>query len=292
MFDFSTPLASAWINRKNFDTSARRAARERVADLSPAVVITGASRGIGLALAQVFHAAGHTVVLIARNETELMTAAQSFEPSATARVLTLALDVTAPNAESQLDDGLARAGCYLDTLVNNAAIGVSGRFDQNPLQDIDNLVAINVAALTRLTRHALPGMIARGSGGILNIASLGGAVPGPYQAAYYASKAYVMSLTEALASEAGGLGVRISLVAPGPVATSFHENMGADRALYRILLPECSPARVAAIAYRGFQLGQRLIVPGITNRFFYLALRLLPHPISVTLTGWLLRNPK
>ena len=119
--------------------------------------------------------------------------------------------------------------------------------------------------MTRLTRTALPDMIARQRGGILNVASLGAYVPGPNQAAYYASKSYVVSLTEAIASEASGQGVRVSALAPGPVDTRFHHDMGADRSLYRLVLPSMTPDRVARSAYRGFMFGQRVIVPGIFN---------------------------
>ena len=292
MFDYLSAIPAAWINRKNLDTPDRNAARAAVAHLKPAVLIVGGSRGIGLALANEFYAHDHTIVLIARDGTELAAAARSIGADASAPVFTLAIDVTSPDAIDQLDGGLQRFGCYLDILVNNAAVGVSGPFEESAPHDIDHLVAINIAALTRLTRYALPGMLARGRGGILNIASLGGAVPGPNQAAYYASKAFVMSLTEAIASEVSGRGVRVSVVAPGPVGTGFHSAMGAQNAWYRTLLPECSPDSVAKIGYRGFTLGQRIIVPGILYRLFYLALRMLPHPISVPLTGWLLKNPK
>ena len=133
-------------------------------------------------------------------------------------------------------------------------------------------------------------MLARGRGGVLNVASLGGVIPGPYQAAYYASKAYVLSLSEALASETSGSGVRVTVIAPGPIATAFHANMGAEAARYRTLLPELSPEHVAASAYRAFTLGQRVVVPGIMYRLFFIALRMLPHASTVRLTGWLLKN--
>jgi short-subunit dehydrogenase len=133
-------------------------------------------------------------------------------------------------------------------------------------------------------------MMSRGRGGILNIASLGGYAPGPHQAAYYASKAYVLSLTEALAAEASGLGVRICVVAPGPVETGFHADMGAEHALYRQLLPSMTPEQVAASAYRGFRFGRRVVIPGVFNRLLFTSLKVLPHPISVPLVGLLLKN--
>ena len=181
-------------------------------------------------------------------------------------------------------------GCYPDILVNNAAMGLSGPFTRQTAEQLDALIALNIAALTRMTRHALPGMIARGQGGIINVASFGGYVPGPHQAAYYASKAYVLSLSEAIASETSGLGVRITAIAPGPVATGFHADMHAEQANYRLFLPELSAERIARSGYRAFTLGQRVSVPGLLYRLFFVGLRAMPHPISVPLTGWLLKN--
>lgn len=143
-------------------------------------------------------------------------------------------------------------------------------------------------SLTRMMRAALPPMRARGTGGILNVASLGGMTPGPYQAAYYASKAFVISLTEAVGHEVRGEGVRIAVVAPGPVETNFHAAMGAEGAFYRAIVPSASPEAVARSAYRGFMLGRRVIVPGILGTASALALRLLPHALSVPMVGRLL----
>jgi short-subunit dehydrogenase len=131
-------------------------------------------------------------------------------------------------------------------------------------------------------------MRARRQGGILNVASLGGAVPGPYQAVYYASKAYILSLTEAIGAEIAGEGVRISVLAPGPVETGFHAAMDAETSLYRVLLPSLMPERAARAAHLGFRLGRRVIVPGLLNMGLYGAVRVLPHPISVPLIRILL----
>ncbi|HPG88299.1 MAG TPA: SDR family NAD(P)-dependent oxidoreductase [Hyphomicrobium sp.] len=291
MIRFVSSLVDPWLNRRNRDTPERRAARAAVEHLTPAVVITGGSRGIGYALARVFLAHGHTVLIVARGEADLTTARQLLEVSERARCSSLALDVTARDAADRIATKLADDGCYLDVLVNNSATGLSGPFDLQTGEMLDKLIAVNVTAVTRLMDHALRGMLARGRGGILNMASLGGYVPGPNQAAYYASKAYVLSLSEAVASEISGRGVRVCVVAPGPVGTRFHADMGADTALYRKLLPEVSPGHVARAAYRAFTIGQRVVVPGIAYRLAFLSLRLLPHTLSVPLTGRLLKNP-
>ena len=152
------------------------------------------------------------------------------------------------------------------------------------------MVDVNVRALTVLTRHFLAGMRVRGRGGILNLASLGGYAPGPYQAAYYASKAYVISLSEALAAETAGEGVRVCALAPGPVDTLFHARMRAEACpLPQLLLPPASAEAVARAGYLGFALGWRVTVPGLINPFLALAMRVMPHRLVIPIVGWLLQ---
>jgi len=275
----------AWISRR---AHPRPEALAAVANLAPATVVTGASRGIGLAIARRFAEAGSNIVLIARDRDPLAEAAAAIARDFKVKAVPLVLEVTDAAAPHAIDASLAEQGLYMDCLVNNAGIGLSGFFHAHDPHDIDGLVALNVAALARLMQHALEPMRARGRGGILNVASLGGYAPGPYQAAYYASKAFVISLTEAVAYETRGEGVRIAVVAPGPVETSFHRDMGADAALYRLLVPSSTPEGVARSAYRGFIAGRRVIVPGILATISAYVLRVLPHPIAVPLVGLLL----
>ncbi len=279
-------LLNKWIAR-NAQPSA--AALDAVAGLKPAVVVTGGSRGIGLALARRFAKAGHDVAILARNFDALQEAAAAIERNFGVKAHAIVIDITELDAPRSLDTQLAECGCYMDVLVNSAGMGLSGRFESHSEKDVVHLLDLNVRALTRLMHHALPAMLARGRGGILNVASLGGLAAGPYQAAYYASKAYVISLTEAAAWENTGEGVRLTVLAPGPVNTSFHEAMGAESSFYRQLLPALSPERTANSAYRGFVLGRCLIVPGVINTFMAVALRILPHTLLLPLVGWLLR---
>jgi short-subunit dehydrogenase len=275
----------AWISRR---ARARPEALAAVAGLAPATVVTGASRGIGLAIARRFAEAGSDVALVARARAPLEEAAAAISRDFNVKALPLVLDVAAADAPRAIDAGLAAHGHYMDCLVNNAGIGLSGPYHEHDPRDVDRLVALNIAAAASLMRHALEPMRARARGGILNVASLGGYAPGPYQAAYYASKAFVISLTEAVAYETRGEGVRIAVVAPGPVETSFHRDMGADGALYRLLVPSSTPEGVARSAYRGFVAGRRVIVPGILATISAYVLRVLPHPIAVPLVGLLL----
>ena len=279
-------LLDKWIARHAQPSAAALVA---VADLKPAVVVTGGSRGIGLALARRFAKAGHDVAILARNSDALQEAAAAIERNFGVKAHAIVIDVTEPDAPRRLDTQLAERGCYMDVLVNSAGIGLSGRFESHSEKDVVHLLDLNVRALTRWMHHAVPAMLARGRGGILNVASLGGLAAGPYQAAYYASKAYVISLTEAAAWENVGKGVRLTVLAPGPVNTSFHEAMGAESSFYRQLLPALSPERTANSAYSGFVLGRCLIVPGVINTFMAIALRILPHTLLLPLVGWLLR---
>ena len=279
--------ADAWISRNARPLPEALAA---VASLGPATVVTGSSRGIGLAIARRFAEAGSGVALIARERGPLEEAAAAIARDFGVKAVPIAIDVTAADAPRTIDASLASHGLYMDCLVNNAGIGLSGPFHAHEPRDIDQLVALNVASLARLMHHALEPMCARGRGGILNVASLGGYAPGPYQAAYYASKSFVISLTQAVAHEVRGQGVRIAVVAPGPVETTFHADMRAETALYRLLVPSSTPEEVARSAYRGFMAGRRVIVPGILGTISSYVLRVVPHPIGVPLVGALL-NP-
>lgn len=284
----SHPLAAVadlWIRRR---VQASPDALAAVADRVPAVVVTGGSRGIGRALAYRFARAHRTVVLVARDRSALEAAANGLAQATGITAVPVALDVTAPDAPEQLDAALSAAGAYADVLVNNAGVGLAGPFAEQTRERLDGLLMLNVAAATRLMHHVLAPMLARGRGGVLNVGSLGGLVPGPYQAAYYASKAYLVSLTEAVAHEARGRGVRIAVVAPGPVDTSFHRAMRAEHALYRSVLPALAADTVAASAYRGFAMGRTVIVPGLLPTAAALAVKVLPHALTVPMVAGLL----
>jgi len=251
------------------------------------VVITGASEGIGAAFARRYAAKGRDLLLIARRPEPLTLLAEELAATHPVHVATLAQDVAAPEAPAAIDAALAVADGYCDLLVNNAGIGVSGQFPDLSAADFEQLLAINVVAPTKLMHHVLEGMRMRGRGGIINLASLGAYAPGPYQAPYHASRAYMLSLSEAVAEEMAAHGVRITAVAPGPVSTRFHAKMGSDQDIYRDVVPAISPETVARWAVTAHNLGARVVVPGLMNNVLALFLRLIPHRLSVPIQGWL-----
>jgi hypothetical protein len=276
-----------WISRR---AETQAAELEAVANLKPITVVTGGSRGIGLALARRFAEAGNAVALIARHADDVQAAAATIARDRGVQALAIPMDVTDADAAERIDAQLAANGFYLDTLVNCAGVGLAGPFVDHSPQAIEGLLSLNTLALTRLMRHALPGMLARGRGGVLNVGSLGGLVPGPNQAVYYASKAYVVSLTRAVATENAGRGVRLMVLAPGPVNTSFHRAMGAELSFYRQLMLSLSPEQTARDAYRGWALGFHLFVPGVTAKLLQIALWIIPHALLLPMIGWLLRR--
>ena len=259
-------------------------------DQRPMVVVTGGSAGLGTEIARVAAGAGHHVLLVARNASKLDRVRNSLAAEFDVHIDSCALDLALPTAADELEKALQERGAYADILVNNAGIGLSGPFDSHEASAVAELCDLNVRGASLLMHKFLPGMVLRGRGGVLNIASLGGYAPGPHQAAYYASKAYLISLSEAAAAETTGQGVRLSVVAPGPIHTGFHRSMGAEASYYLRLLPTMKPHNVAKSAWRAYMWGQRVIIPGIVNRILALSMRLTPHPIVVPIVGWLLKR--
>ncbi len=256
----------------------------------PVCVVTGGSEGIGYALAMQFAKSGSDILLVARTVTNLETAAAAIRAATGRRVETAAIDLTGTAICEQLDAELEKHGFYCDILINNAGIGLGGEFTSHETADVVHLIDLNIRALTELMHHYLPGMLARGEGGVLNVASLGGMLPGPYQAAYYASKAYVISLTRAVAVEISGSGVRMCVLAPGPVATRFHERMSATSALYLKLPGTISAERTARAAHFGYRLRRTVIVPGLLAWIGSLFLNIIPQWIMAPFMGVLLKK--
>jgi short-subunit dehydrogenase len=240
-------------------------------------VITGASAGIGAELARVFARHGHSVVLVARREQRLRELAAEIAATGRAEPVVLPLDLAQPDAAGRLASALAAGGLEPEYVVNNAGYGLVGHAATLDRDEQLAMIDLNVRALTDLSL-AFVEALARRRGGIPNVASVAGFLPGPQSAVYYASKAYVLSFSEALHDELKNRGVRVTCVCPGPVATEFQARAGLpdDEASWPIAVPA---ARVAEIGYRGLMAGRRLVIPGLLNQVIAFMPRIAPRNI-------------
>ena len=184
-------------------------------------LITGASSGIGLELAKLFARDGYELVLVARRVERLEELGRELTQRHGVRCHTISVDLAQPDAAAEIVRRLEGAGPAVDVLVNNAGFGVLGPLATTEPETAGRMIRVNIEALTQLTRALLPGMLARRRGRILNVASTAGFAPGPLMAVYYATKAYVISFSEALAEELRGTGVTVTVLCPGPTRTEF-----------------------------------------------------------------------
>ncbi|MFH0921204.1 MAG: SDR family oxidoreductase [Fibrobacterota bacterium] len=248
----------------------------------PLALITGASSGIGLELARHMAKKGWDLVLAARSREALAALSAILRREYNAGVKVVLVDLSQPGAADALFTDIQSSGIELDALVNNAGFGLFGNFAETDGEREERMIALNVAALTRLTKLVLPGMVARGRGRILNVASMAAFMPGPGMAVYFATKAYVLSFSEALSREIKGTGVTVTALCPGTVATRFEKNAGLESAgLFKRFRP-MEPDTVAEFGYRAMLKGERVAVPGRLNRVMAVCLRMLPKRLLLT----------
>lgn len=257
----------------------------------PAIVVTGASSGIGADLARVAAARerGRALLLVARAAAPLEALAREIAAMG-AEAHTLPLDLAAPAAPVALGEALAARGLACEMLVNNAGYGMIGPAARLDAAGQLGILDVNLRAPAALALAALPPMLARGRGGVLNVASVAGFLPGPGMAFYYASKAGLRSLSEALWQETRGSGVTVSCLCPGPVRTPFLDRAGARGARLFRLLPKAEPRAVAERAWRGFRRGRRLILPDAGAWLTALGAPLLPRALVLPVV-WRLQRP-
>jgi uncharacterized protein len=243
------------------------------------VLITGASSGIGLELARCFAADKSDLVLVARGTEALQKLAAELESAHGIRVHVLPYDLADAKAPDKIFSELQGRGLTVDVLVNNAGFGLQGTFANLSLSRQLEIIHVNITALTALTGLFLPGMLQRKRGGILNVGSVAGFLPGPHMAVYYASKAYVQSLTEALAEEVAGSGVTLSVLCPGPTESNFGTVARGGRAR-TMQTPKMSSKAVAIYGHKKFRAGKVIAVPGNLNRLFVFAPRISPRSLT------------
>jgi Short-chain dehydrogenases of various substrate specificities len=242
-------------------------------------IITGGTEGIGLELAKLFAAEKHNLIIAARNQKRLEEVKKEFENEYEISVEIIQADLSVDKACEKIIKTVEEKNLIVDNLINNAGIGSFGFFNEAEDGFEEQLININIIALTNLTKYFLKDMIKRGCGGIMNVASTAAFVGGPKMALYYSSKAYVLSLTEALHEEVKSFGVRVSCLCPGPVKTSFQEKSGikkSEKAKKYLMNVE----DVAKEAYLGFFKGKAIIIPGYKNKLLVLGNKLIPRSLS------------
>lgn len=243
-------------------------------------LVTGASGGIGLELARLLARDGYDLVLIARSEDRLAQIARELTTKHNIAVRTRPKDLSRPEAPQQIFDELQRAAIEVEVLVNNAGFGLYGAFNETDLNDELQMMQVNMVALTHLTKLLLPAMLERRRGKILNVASTAALQPGPLMAVYYATKAYVLSFSQALGNELEGSGVSVTALCPGPTTSGFQTraNMEGSRLVQGGLM---DARTVAAIGYRALMRKQSVVIPGAKNKGFALLAKLLPGSMTV-----------
>ena len=253
-------------------------------DPKPVALITGASAGIGAALANVFADHGHVLVLVARRAPQLKALADSIEERGHTRPRVIVIDLGQADAAARIEDELREAGLEPKFLVNNAGFGLMGAAANLDRHRQLAMIDLNVRVLTELSLRFAASLI-RHQGGILNVASIASFMPGPGMAVYHATKAYVLSFSEALHRELGGRGVRVTALCPGPVETEFMARAGIPENHFPRLLSR-SAERVAREGYDGLMRGRRVVIPGSNNKAAAWLARMLPRRLVL----WLMRR--
>ncbi len=258
--------------------------------LRQTALVTGASSGIGRDLARRFARDGHDLVLVARDSRRLTEVADELQKAHRVRAHVLVADLSDPGAPVAIMRWLEERQIRVDFLVNNAGYARSGQFAHSDLAQELAMMQVNMVALTHLTRLVLPGMIARRGGRILNVASTAAFQPGPLMAVYYATKAYVLSFSEALSNELHGSGVTVTTLCPGPTRTGFQAEakIEGSRLVRGPLMMES--AAVARSGYRGMMRGKPLVIPGALNWLLVQVVRITPRNLVTAISRALIEN--
>ena len=250
-------------------------------------IVTGGSGGIGWELSRLLANDGYNLVLVAQDSTKLKKSAVILKNDFGISAIDIALDLCQPSSAGEIFQRIEQENIKIDVLINNAGFGAFGNFWQISLERQLDMIQINDYSLTKLTGLVLPSMIKRGSGRILNVASTAAFQPGPLMAVYYASKAYVLSFSEALSNELKGTGISVSALCPGPTPTMFQERAGNSKSklLNNWMITDAS--MVAKAGYQGMLKGKQVIIPGILNKIMALSVRFSPRKSVTAVTRWI-----
>lgn len=248
--------------------------------MNQTVLITGATSGIGYELAHIFAENGYNLVLVARRADRLEKIKMEFEKNFGVSVINIVNDLSYPTATEKIAEEIKKQNIDIDILINNAGIGVYGNFSHTEREKELNMIKLNITALTDLTKLLLGDMIKRRYGKILNVASTAAFQPGPKMAVYFASKAYVLSFSEALREEVKQYGITVSCLCPGSTKTEFQKQAATEGILGSLREEVMMDAKtVARIAYNGLRKGKAIIIPGYKNKMLIILERFLPRSI-------------
>jgi len=252
-------------------------------------LITGASSGIGMELARIAASNNMNLILLARNAEKMMQLRTELEELYPVKVLAVGCDLADPDTVEKIKTLLHGRGIVPDILINNAGFGMYGSFDRIGTETEENMIQLNIASLTGLTKVIYRQMRSRGKGRILNVSSIAGFMPGPWMAAYHASKAFVLSFSEALAVEAKGSGVTVTAWCPAPTETNFENraSTGAGIKAFKKFGKLPTAVQVAKYGWKSMMKGKTVAIHGKMNRLLIFLIRFLPRKTVSNIAGWL-----
>jgi len=238
--------------------------------------------GIGAALADVFAEHGHNLILVARRRDRLEARAAELQQRFRVEVAIIQADLAVAGGAAHVFDAVTAQGFEVDCLVNNAGVGLYGKFAGTPLDAELKMIQLNVTSVVELTKYFLPGMIARKQGRILNVASTAAFAPGPWMSIYYATKAFVLSFSGAIDYELRSSGINVTTLCPGPTESEFKVRAGSQRSrLFEAFVMD--PQTVARAGYDGLMKSKIVVLPGLRNKLIPIATRFIPRPILATM---------
>jgi uncharacterized protein len=246
-------------------------------------LVTGASAGIGAALAEVFAEHGHDLILVARRRDKLEAHAAAIEKRFSVNTTCIVEDLADAQGPRRLFEAVSAQGLEVEHLVNNAGVGLYGKFATTDLDAELKMIQLNVTSVMEITKRFLPGMLARRRGRILNVASTAAFVPGPWMSIYYATKAFVLSFSGAIDYELRAGGITVTTLCPGPTESEFKVHAGSQRSrLFEAFVMDA--ATVARAGYHGMMKGKTVVVPGFRNKLIPMAARFIPRPMIATMS--------